>query len=147
MLKLIKKILVKRWAKEITREISNQPEFNTQTAISEFEDCKNIAGVGGQQFRPYFIRWNTILFQSKRYSQLSTIVDSVALKEELFFEYFGPLEHWCDENCQGQYYLWSDEHGIYRLFTNSVDDMLWNLTFEDQMPTMREIYQLVEKKI
>ena len=85
------------------------------------------------------------MFQSKRYTQ--TTVDETALREELFFEYFGPLEHWCDQNCQGPYYLWSDHHGIYRVFTNSVDDMLWNLTFDSEMPTIRDIEQLVEKNL
>lgn len=142
MLKIIKRILIKRWAKEIRKNIAD----STTPTTSSFEGKKNLAGLGGQEFKPYFISWNVLTHQSRSHIRLTIRAksDPIAVKEHLFFEYFGPLEHWCDTNCNGHYYLWSDSLGVYRAFIDPMDVMLWNLTFEGGMPTMREIYQMTD---
>ncbi len=104
------------------------------------KDCKNIAGLGGQAFNPAFISWHTLYKQA--YSELRQYHDKpLVIKEYLFFAYFGPLEGWCEQNCQDRYFLWSTDHGIYRYFDNPIDNMLWNLTWDKPMPTLKELEQ------
>lgn len=142
MFKIIKRILIKRWAIELRKAIADKTKPNDKP----FEGKKNLAGLGGQEFKPYFISWNVLTQQSKSNIRLTIWqkANPTAVKEHLFFEYFGPLEHWCDTNCNGHYYLWSDSMGVYRAFIDPMDIMLWNLTFENGMPTMREIYQMTD---
>lgn len=142
MFKIIKRILIKRWAGEIRKSIAN----GTMPNSKPFSSKKNLAGLGGQEFQPYFISWEALITQSKSHASLSIWKKArpIAVKEHLFFEYFAPLEYWCDSNCIGHYYLWSDSMGVYRAFLDPMDIMLWNLTFEKGMPSMQEINRLVE---
>jgi hypothetical protein len=103
-------------------------------------DSKNIAGLGGQSFNPAFISWDHLYRQS--YAELRQYQDKPhAIKEYLFFAYFGPLEAWCERNCQSKFLLWSTEHGIYRYFDDPIDNLLWNLTWDKPMPTVKELEQ------
>lgn len=142
MFKIIKRILIKRWTKDIRKALVEDIIPNKKP----FEGKKNLAGLGGQEFKPYFISWDALIPQSRSHIRLTVWKKSnpIVIREHLFFEYFGPLEHWCDTNCNGHYYLWGDEMGVYRSFLDPMDIMLWNLTFEGGMPTMKEIYQLTD---
>jgi hypothetical protein len=103
-------------------------------------DSKNIAGLGGQSFNPAFISWDHLYRQS--YAELRQYQDKPrVIKEYLFFAYFGPLEAWCERNCQSKFLLWSTEHGIYRYFDDPIDNLLWNLTWDKPMPTVKELEQ------
>lgn len=139
MFKIIKRFLIKRWAKEIREAIAECTDHKNLT----YNGDKNIAGLGGQAFLPYFISWTELSYQSKTTKNLKNTLP-MTVRVQLFFEYFGPLEHWCDTNCTGRYYLWSDERGVFRAFIDPIDVVLWNLTFDGPMPTMKEIYHLVE---
>lgn len=134
------KILLKKLLKSVTLK---DVDIKLEPAITSTDpDCKNIAGLGGQAFNPAFVSWNTLFQQS--YAELRQYQDKpLVVKEYLFFAYFGPLEYWCERNCQGRFFLWSAEHGIYRYFDNPLDNMLWNLTWDKPMPTIKELEQAV----
>jgi hypothetical protein len=133
----IKRYLVKRWSGEI---ISSVKSIANVSSLDQ--DQKNLAGLGGRSFSPSFVSWQELFDQSrdpelKRWRKHPTVV-----KECLFFAYFGPLEAWCENNCTGQFYLWSDETGIYRQFTNPLDRMLWSMTWDAAMPRLEELKDL-----
>ena len=136
MYNLAEKLLLKRLLKSVRlkdTEIKLEPSIT-----STHPDSKNIAGLGGQSFNPAFVSWDTLFQQSLR--ELSAWANKPrVVKEHLFFSYFGPLEAWCERNCQGKFLLWSTEHGIYRYFDNPVDNLLWNLTWDTPMPTIKEL--------
>lgn len=138
---IFKRVLIKYLAREIAQELKKH--FNS-TAENK---TKNLAGVGGQKIRANFISWGEIISQHPDRSNLQRWYnhgETSVVKEQLFFEYFGPIEHWCDENCTSEYYLWTDRLGVYKAFTSEVDRVLWNLTFQDKMPTLKEVEQLVQ---
>lgn len=137
MFEFIKKILIKKWSREIIREIKNHLPRSQST------DCKNLAGLGGQQFKPYIVLWSDLAMQSRDPEIKFYRHDSLAAKETLFFEYFAPFESWCDNNCQGGYYLWTDKIGVCRVFTDNRDEFLYRLVFSKNMPTMNEIYDII----
>lgn len=137
MITFIKKILIKKWSREIVNEIKNH------LPKSQKIDCKNLAGLGGQQFKSYMILWSDLVDQSRDPEIKYWRNDSLVVKESLFFEYFGPFESWCDNNCQGGYYLWTDRIGIYRVFNDPKDEVLYRLVFSKNMPTMDEIYDII----
>lgn len=134
----IKRKLIKLWSKQIAQTIL--AEYVPQQLPT---DCRNLAGVGGQQFQPSFVLWNDLIRQSRDPEIRNYHYDSVVVKEILFFEYFSPLEHWCNTNCQGSYYLWTDRIGVYRVFTDSRDEVLFKLLFSGAMPTMDQIYEII----
>lgn len=136
-------ILAKRLLKQLLKSVKlKDVDIKLGPAITTAQsDCKNIAGLGGQAFNPAYISWNTLYQQA--YSELRQYQDRpLVIKEYLFFAYFGPLEAWCESNCQGKFLLWPTEHGIYRHFDNPVDVMLWNLTWDKPMPTIKELEQI-----
>lgn len=132
------KLLLKKLLKSVKLQdvsIKLEPAItSTQT------DSKNIAGLGGQSFNPAFISWDHLYQQS--YAELRQYRDKpLAIKEYLFFAYFGPLEAWCEHNCQSKFLLWPTDHGIYRYFDDPIDNLLWNLTWDKPMPTIKELEQ------
>lgn len=142
MFKFIKAILVDYLAQDIASKI------RTDTKASS--NAKNLAGPGGQQFRPYYIDWTWLVENHPNRIELKRWYwshDKFVAKEQIFFDYFGPLEHWCDANCVSDYYLWSDSFGIFLQFTNETDRVLWKLTFHGPMPTYQEIDELVKNNI
>lgn len=133
-------ILAKRVLKQLLKSVKlKDVDIKLESAITTTDtNCKNIAGLGGQAFNPAFISWNNLYQQA--YSDLRQYQDKpLVVKEYLFFAYFGPLEAWCETNCQGKFLLWPTEHGIYRHFDNPIDNMLWNLTWDKPMPTIKEL--------
>ena len=137
LFRLFKKRLLKWLLKDASlRSSISIEQFSTD---SKFETA-NIAGLGGQSFNPAFISWNHLFQQA--YAELRQYQDKPQIiREYLFFAYFGPLESWCDRNCQSKFLLWPTEHGIYRYFADPVDVMLWNLTWDKPMPTIKELEQ------
>lgn len=136
--KIIKSILIKKWADEIHHQLLKKSKIKK----SKPADSKNIAGLGGQDFYPAFISWNALYEQChdpelKRWAHCTNVV-----REHLFFAYFGPLESWCDKNCQGPYYLWSDSRGIHRQFVDPIDAVLWTLTWSKPMPDLADIEKI-----
>lgn len=134
--KLIKIYFLKKWAKHIHREITKLEK--TPKNISS----KNLAGLGGQEFRPVSVSWRELVAQTTCPSLRQWSYNQNVVQEHLFFAYFGPLEAWCEQNCQYPFYLWTDDYGIHRYFTNPIDNVLWNLTWENPMPSMTEIEKI-----
>ena len=133
-----KSILIRRWKKEIIASYIKNKDTKKR------DDCKNLAGLGGQGFRPRFISWQTILKQSKiRLSSYAGVrgMGDIAIREVLFFGYFGPLEAWCESNCQGGYFLWSDDSGVYLILMDEMDEVTWKLTWDGSMPSFDNVNQ------
>ena len=139
MFKIIKQKLIKLLAREIIHEI------NSYTPTPKDTSCKNLAGVGGQQFNTHIILFHDLVNQSRDPEVRNWRHDTLAIRETIFYEYFAPFEHWCDNNCQGGYYLWADNVGICRVFTDPRDEILYRMIFSRSMSTMDEIYQIVEQ--
>lgn len=137
MLNAIKRKLIKRWSKEIAVELAN-------ASPTPVLNCgKNRAGLGGQNFTPHYILLSSLAEQSRDPEIKFWRNDSIVVKETLFYEYFGPFEHWCDTYCQSDYYLWCDKVSINRVFTDPRDEMYYRLIFSGSMPTMNEIYETI----
>ena len=135
--------LAKRLLKQLLKSVKlKDVDIKLEPEITSAEpNSKNIAGLGGQAFNPAFISWNHLYQQA--YAELRQYQDKpLVVKEYLFFAYFGPLEAWCEANCQDRFFLWPTEHGIYRHFDNPIDVMLWNLTWDKPMPTLKELEQI-----
>jgi len=98
--------------------------------------CKNLAGLGGQEFSTRFVSWQALFDQSKSAELRRWANHPRVVRETLFFEYFGPLEHWCDTNCHSGYYLFSDVNGIHLRFTDAMDETIFRLRFDGHMPRL-----------
>jgi hypothetical protein len=103
--------------------------------------AQNLCGSGGQTFRPMTRTWqeifdewpdNVLRIQANNKNQL-------AIREALFFGYFGPLESWCERNLSQPFYLWSDDHAVSIIIPGEQDRILWMLTWNDGLPTPREL--------
>ena len=139
MFKQLKKFLIRRWWREILVELSNHsPKVVPTTG-------KNLAGDGGQRFNTSVILFHDLVNQSRDPEVRNWRHDTLVIKETIFYEYFAPFEYWCDQNCIGDYYLWSDNIGIHRVFVDQRDEILYRMIFSRSMPTMDEIYQIVEQ--
>lgn len=136
---MVKGLLIKKWS----REIAIKAEQHRQQRSVRTAD-KNLAGLGGSCFNPASIQWTELYAQCGDFNLHYWADRPNVIREHLFFAYFGPLEAWCDSNCQSQYYLWSDDRAIYRQFTDPADDLLWKMVWESYMPTMKEI-ELISK--
>lgn len=131
-----KGMLLRRWSRVLVRQIRDdlgRPPPGRSI---------NAAGVGGQEFRPAHIAWGALLQQCNDPDLVRWRHDPMVVAETLFFAYFGPLEAWCEANCVGTFYLWSDDRGVHRVFTDPTDRLLWSLTFDGSMPSMRELESL-----
>lgn len=127
MRKFIKKILVKKWAREIASEFTPQPESKG-----------NICGLGGQGYQPFSRSWDSIYQEAPL--MIRKAIDpntNLTMRECLFFGYFGPLEYWCETYLQGQYYLWSDLYGINLILTEERDKVFWELKWGPKLPPAR----------
>lgn len=135
--RMAKVLLMRRWARELVREVRRS------AGSPEPKPNRNAAGLGGMDFGPVAsVAWSTIYQQCDSTELHGYSASNRASKEYLFFTYFGPLEAWCEANCVGTFYLWTDSDGVNRVFTDPTDVLLWNLTFNGSMPSMRELNQL-----
>ena len=128
---LVVKPRIRRLAQEVIAK--TRGESDTQRG----DGCRNMAGLGGMGFRPRFVAWQTLFEQSSELRGWGN--HPYVVRETLFFGYFAPLEAWCDHNCQGPYYLWSDKVGIYLQLSDPMDDMLFKLTYGLDMPNLSEV--------
>lgn len=132
----VRRLLMRRFAKQLVRMV------RMETGKPEPFGSMNAAGLGGQLFNVSRIDWTVLLEQCQSPDLLRWRHDPLVAAETLFFTYFGPLEAWCEANCVGRFYLWSDDRGVNRVFTDPTDALLWNLTFNGAMPSMRELESL-----
>lgn len=141
----VKDLLIRKWSKEIWQK------SNELRNIADCKDldrrnngCKNLSGLGGQSFNPAFVSWSELFQQCNDVELRKWFNCPNVIREHFFFAYFGPLESWCDHNCYGPYYLWTDERGVYRQFTEPMDDILWRMSWISTMPTLAEIDSLTK---
>lgn len=129
---LIKAMLVRRWAKDITNV---HFDFVESTAAAE-----NICGLGGQKNQPMSKCWNEIFNQTHQLAKPITAGQNLSIeyKESLFFGYFAPLEHWCEQNLVGEYALWSDPDRVYLLLLHEHDIVHWALRWGFELPHARD---------
>jgi hypothetical protein len=91
---------------------------------------------------PLQIDW-TAVYDSAYSGSTTTIVNwrqstlSTSALDKLFFEYFGPLEHWCEHNLSGNFALWFDRKSIYLLLIHEHDHLYFKLMFNGQMPDLK----------
>lgn len=136
-----KSALVRKWS----REIMNRIKSEDQKSKPKEDDlgCKNLAGLGGQNFRIRWTTWDEIFLDSncselRRWSHRPNVV-----RDHLFFAYFGPLEAWCDRNLHSNYYLWSDDTRINLVLSDTTDEILWKMAWGNGMPTLSDVEDLV----
>jgi hypothetical protein len=111
-------------------------EYMSEVAIS-----RNRAGSGGQQL-PRFMSWSRLL--NSHYGNGLHRAEPMAKREVLFFSYFGPLEHWCERHLSGVWYLWADDDGINIIVNDENDLIIWNLTWDEDMPKPSEIDSVIK---
>jgi hypothetical protein len=136
VLGIIKRSLIKRWTADVVSHLRSELAHQPSGEING-----NRAGLGGQEFKLKTISWRELFDQSPDLH--SWAKRPRAVKEHLFFAYFGPLEAWCERNCQGPFYLWTTETGICLHITDPVDMVVWKMTWDGEMPTLAEIEKLV----
>jgi len=132
---LLKRRLVHVWAKDIAKTVG------AVVVPTNHELGKNIAGAGGQSSPPYSVTWQSLFDQcdSIELKVAANKKQYLAVKEFLFFAYFGPLEAWCEHNFAGPFMLWSDENSIHCMLFATQDRVLWQLTWGDTMPRYKEM--------
>lgn len=132
----VQRLLMRRFAKQLVRMV------RLETSSPRPGGSLNAAGLGGQRFNVARIDWAVLIDQCQSPDLLRWRHNPMMVAETLFFTYFGPLEAWCEANCVGEFYLWSDDRGVHRVFTDPTDRLLWSLTFNGPMPSMRELESL-----
>lgn len=134
---LAKNLLVRRWARELVGEARR---FSGSPPVGK---GLNAAGLGGTAFSAVaHVSWGSLYQQCDSPDLRGLGKNERAVIEFLFFAYLGPLEAWCEKHCAGTFYLWADDRGVNRVFTDPTDHMLWSLTFDGPMPSMRELGSL-----
>ncbi len=133
LFKLIKTYFVRKWAKEISARAVYKSIRSPGPIVDS--TVKNLMGDGGTR-RPYTISWTVLLNQCKDPDAINAAKTKkyLAVKEYLFFAYFGPLEYWCEKNFADKFMLWHDEGGIHCMPLTDQDQMLWMLTWNNEMP-------------
>lgn len=132
----VRRLLMRRFARQLVRMVRMETERPQPSGLM------NAAGLGGQLFDVARIDWTVLLEQCQSPELLRWRHSPLVVAETLFFTYFGPLEAWCEANCVGRFYLWSDDRGVHRVFTDPTDRLLWSLTFNGPMPSMQELESL-----
>ena len=135
LFKLLKRYLVRKWAKDIAKTVG------AGVVPTNHELGKNISGAGGQSRRPYSVTWQSLFDQcdSIELKIAANKKQYLAVKEFLFFAYQGPLEVWCERNFVGPFMLWSDDRCIHCMLFDTQDRVLWQLTWGDTMPRYKEM--------
>jgi len=132
---LIKPILIRYWARELTKKI-----YNIEHKKNCKNEVKNICGIGGQ-LTPIFRSWVDIYNDNHTINPLdsSKYVLKPAAIEQIFFGYFGPLEAWCEQNFTGDFALWTDQKGIYLLLVHDYDRTYFSLKWGKNLPNFNSL--------
>ena len=138
---LIKTYFVRKWAKEISARAVYRSIHSPGPVVDS--TVKNLMGDGGTH-RPYHVGWQKLFDQCKDPDALVAARKKqyLAVKEYLFFAYFGPLEYWCEHNFSNKFMLWHDNDGVYCMPLTDQDQMLWMLTWDNKMPDYDAMQQL-----
>lgn len=102
-------------------------------------------------FRPLAISWQDVYNQwpsdslIKTMSQKDIDRNTNMIKLTLFEGYAKPVVAWCEENLQNPYYAWAERQEFCLMIPDEGDRMLWQLTWGDRLPEVRDIQQAVEK--
>ena len=133
LFKFVKDYFVHKWAKEISTRAVYRSIHSPGTIVDSTQ--KNIMGDGGTR-KPYSITWHDLFDQCKNQELINTARAKkyLAVKEYLFFAYFGPLEHWCEHNFSSKFMLWHDDNAVYCVPLTDQDQMLWMLVWDNKMP-------------
>lgn len=138
LFKLVKHYFVHKWAKEISARAVYRSIHSPGPIVDSTQ--RNLMGDGGTH-KPYHISWQALLDQCKDADVITSARAKkyLAVKEYLFFAYFGPLEHWCEHNFTSKFMLWHDDNGVYCMPLSDQDQMLWMLTWNNTMPDFLEV--------
>lgn len=138
LFKLVKQYFVRKWAKEISARAVYRSIHSPGPIVDSTQ--RNLMGDGGTR-RPYHISWSELLNQCKDTDAIEAARAKkyLAVKEYLFFAYFGPLEHWCEKNFEHRFMAWHDDNGVYCMPLTDQDQMLWMLTWNGTMPPFNDI--------
>lgn len=141
LFKLIKTYFVRKWAKEISARAVYRSIRSPGIVVDS--TVKNLMGDGGTH-RPYTVSWQQLFDQCKDRDLIDAARKKqyLAVKEYLFFAYFGPLEHWCEHNFSNRFMLWHDDNGIYCMPQCDQDQMLWMLSWDNKMPSYDEMQNI-----
>lgn len=107
----------------------DSPPKNKNDEISQ-----NIFGLAGTKSRLLYIEWNKLF--KKKYNlnhHIDKCLEPMAIKEDLFYEYFGPWEDWLETNCKGKFGLTYNGDIIIFYIELEEDKLLFNLTFSDNI--------------
>lgn len=133
----VKHLLIRRWSAEIAAEVRRRAQPAVTDGVSH-----NRAGLGGHGLRPLHISWQELFEQCQDPNIIRCADRPRVVEEYLFFAYVGPLEAWCERNCTGPWYLWSDEGGVHLLLDDTADRMLWSIAWDGHMPDLDELGRL-----
>ena len=98
----------------------------------------NLCGLGGQQ-AALSRRWTSIHNETHTVQVVEEQVLSRQTVEWLFFAYFAPLEYWCEQNLQGDYYLWSDDYQVNLILLDTDDTVVWQLIWGNCLPCVSDL--------
>jgi len=90
---------------------------------------KNKFGVGGQDINSLY---------KKSWAEIDP---SESHLEVLFFSYIGPLESWCQRHTT-EFFLTSDKQGVMLILPQNVDQLVFNIKYGGELPTLRNLEQL-----
>jgi len=138
---LFKQYFVRKWAKEISARAVYRSIHSPGPIVDSTQ--RNLMGDGGTR-RPYHISWQALLDQCKDTDVINSARAKkyLAVKEWLFFAYFGPLEYWCEHNFTDRFMLWHDNNGVYCMPLTDQDTMLWMLSWNGAMPSFDDMQTL-----
>ena len=130
-IKILKPILLKRWSREISKNIT------TKVASKEKGNgCRNEKS--NLLIQPYKKTWQEIYDEWP--DNTIRYLDSAQIGRILRREYFHQLEKWLDNNCVGIYYCWTDSVGIYLFLKDEQDQVFYYLNFEEKLPPTKDMY-------
>ena len=133
---IIKPILIRRWS----RAIANR-RYDTTYKTLRGSEPKNLCGGGGHGQNQVHKKTWVECYNEKNMNPLDTSKYELkrSAKESYFFEYFGPLEAWCEKYFVGDFALWSDDTQIYLLITNEYDQTYFALKWGGKLPKFNDL--------
>lgn len=135
---IIKPILIRRWARQIANAI-----HHTEFKIQRKDQVSNVCGSGGHSFRPMIKSWTDIYDEGNTVQKVNWDVNRLSKTglERLFFDYFGPLEAWCEHYLTGDFALWTDDQNVYLLLTHEYDQTYFGLKWGGKLPNINRLYE------
>lgn len=135
---LIEPLLVKHLTKKIVdHQFRIVPTVDLGPESSN--NAVNLCGLGGQT-KPLTKSWN-VIYDEYENTAINWTLHSQTLgsKERLFFCYFAPLEHWCEQHLSHNFALWHDQSQVYLFLFHEADQLYFNLRWNGDLPKARDL--------